>query len=322
VGDGIDILLRDPDASVVRETVPKHPYEPAAVTILTSLIERRRVTFLDIGALYGYFAIYAAKVNPACRIYAFEPNPRFNAVLRGNIELNGVDVNCPEIALAERPETLVMKEKSIANSAGGWWSGITQLAGAALRSPGRHDGGASRQGTAEDGVGGVTNRRWLMESIQHLGRTVRRRPDEFAVQAVDFDSWAEEHDIQPTVAKVDVHGAEGMVLGGMPRALSDHLEALLIEIHPSQMLLRYSHRDILAMLGDAGFSVFEVENFRTSIRPTITPLEGERQERLVDAKQWSAKELMLMRMILAVKDQSVLDTLSGVTRLARSSIAV
>jgi precorrin-6B methylase 2 len=72
---GVEFVLRDPDASTVRETVPGHPYEPAATAVLTSLLRRGNPTFVDVGALYGYFAVYAARLNPACRVHAFEPNP-------------------------------------------------------------------------------------------------------------------------------------------------------------------------------------------------------------------------------------------------------
>lgn len=45
-------------------------------------------TVLDVGAYTGYYALLAARVNPAARVLAFEPNPVVSARLGSNLALN------------------------------------------------------------------------------------------------------------------------------------------------------------------------------------------------------------------------------------------
>ena len=48
-------------------------------------------TFFDVGANIGLYSLYAAKINPKCGIYAFEPATPNYLRLCNNIVLNGVD---------------------------------------------------------------------------------------------------------------------------------------------------------------------------------------------------------------------------------------
>lgn len=299
VGGTTEILLRDPDASTIRETVPGSSYEPGTVSVLTALLRRRKATFVDVGALYGYFSIYAAKLNPACRVIAFEPNPAFSQVLRENVALNRVEVECQALALSQQPEMLLMREKTVAMPQKSFLPGAVQLARATLR-PRRGNRSSSPSTPSPEG-----NRlgygRWAKESLRHFARGLTAGSDDIAADAIDFDRWAAENEVRATVAKIDVHGAEGMVLAGMPVALRDDLEAVLVEVHTEGMLVQHDHREILSMLTDAGFALYEVEDFRRAAEPRLLPLVGERAEQFTDPARWTVKEMLLMRMIVAVK---------------------
>jgi FkbM family methyltransferase len=57
---------------------------------------------LDIGANTGLFSLVAKTVNPAARVYAFEPLERISERLRTNCNLNGYDITCVPMALSNR----------------------------------------------------------------------------------------------------------------------------------------------------------------------------------------------------------------------------
>lgn len=61
--------------------------EPETFSVFFGLIDTAHV-FVDVGANQGLFTLIAAARNPDLRVYAFEPNPNVNALLRDNIAVN------------------------------------------------------------------------------------------------------------------------------------------------------------------------------------------------------------------------------------------
>lgn len=53
-----------------------------------SLMGNGEKVFFDIGANIGLYSLYAAQINPSCRVFAFEPEAQTFAVLCRNIVLN------------------------------------------------------------------------------------------------------------------------------------------------------------------------------------------------------------------------------------------
>ncbi len=77
----------------------------------TSIFERlisRCNSFADVGANIGYYSILAAKINPAVRVYAFEPAPGPLHYLKANVAINKVEsaVRIVGMALSNKPGTL------------------------------------------------------------------------------------------------------------------------------------------------------------------------------------------------------------------------
>ena len=69
----------------------------------TSIFEHlilRCHSFADVGANAGYYSILAAKLNPAIKVYAFEPAPGPLYFLRKNVAINGLESNVETAALA------------------------------------------------------------------------------------------------------------------------------------------------------------------------------------------------------------------------------
>jgi len=63
--------------------------EPETIEWLRQNIKDNDV-FYDIGANIGLYSIYAAKLRPACQVYAFEPESQNFSKLCANILLNGL----------------------------------------------------------------------------------------------------------------------------------------------------------------------------------------------------------------------------------------
>lgn len=59
-------------------------------------------TILDIGANTGVFSILAKASNPNASVYAFEPQPNIFEVLKKNNAINGFDIHCIPLALADQ----------------------------------------------------------------------------------------------------------------------------------------------------------------------------------------------------------------------------
>jgi FkbM family methyltransferase len=89
--DGCTYRVHPRDFGVTLELHSTGEYESGTRQfLLTSL--KPGMTFIDIGAHVGLFAIPAAKlVGPSGRVFAFEPNPSNRELLEANIAANGVE---------------------------------------------------------------------------------------------------------------------------------------------------------------------------------------------------------------------------------------
>lgn len=87
-----------------------------------------------------------------------------------------------------------------------------------------------------------------------------------AMTTTTFDTLCADAGLRPNIAKMDVHGAEGKIIGGMPHVLSHSLEYLLLELHPNAYLRKYgpgiTRMRILDLLEEAGFRTYYVAGHR------------------------------------------------------------
>jgi FkbM family methyltransferase len=75
-------------------------WEKASVGIWVKLAKNANTIF-DIGANTGIFALIAKSVNPAAKVYAFEPINRVHKKLKENIDLNGYDIKSYPLAISD-----------------------------------------------------------------------------------------------------------------------------------------------------------------------------------------------------------------------------
>lgn len=300
----VAFTLRDPTRSTLRETLPGRRYEPGAVALVGRLVGDSGSVFLDIGALYGFYTCFVGTQSPACELHAFEPEPSYVAVLEENVRRNGLTARVHPVALSDADGTMLFEDKTLVREGAGM--SLAGRAGMVLRSLVNRDARTPSPVAAKVPAGEALTdfARWVRSSIRHKvldsvasGYTPRRHE----VTTVRYDDWAAENGIAATVAKIDVHGAEGLVLAGMEKQLASQLQDVIIEVHRRDMLVKYSHVWITTLLLDAGFTLYELPGFRDDPSGMLVSLTGERLDRFTRSERWTLRENMSMRMIYATK---------------------
>ena len=189
------------------------PFEPGLAAFLATWL-RPGDTFVDAGANHGYFSLLAARlVGPSGRVIAFEPHGGARERLQRHLELNDL-----RDRVAVHPFAL------------------SDQSGVATMHQSHHNALAS---LVPD-----------QSPVRHLvsfGNT-------FEVPTIRFDAWRAQHAAGPIrLMKIDVEGAELMVLRGMPDALRSGLEAVVLETAPDS--------DADRLLRDAGYTVRTLDTY-------------------------------------------------------------
>lgn len=107
--------------------------------------------------------------------------------------------------------------------------------------------------------------------------------------------------VQPDVIKIDVHGAEGRVIGGMTETLRRFEGVLIVEIHGNHLLVGYNHGEIFDMLSDQDLHIYECLNHRAqeALQPRL--LSSKHIEDFKDPASWSEEQNKLERLIVATR---------------------
>lgn len=94
-----------------------------------------------------------------------------------------------------------------------------------------------------------------------------------SVGLVRVDNLVTQHDISPSLVKIDVEGAEGRVLQGARGFLSEKKPLVLVEVHPRQMAEMDSMRpdDIVRFMIDLGYEAFCFADSRSDSCSPIEP---------------------------------------------------
>jgi FkbM family methyltransferase len=212
-------------ADVISRTAFAGAWEPTQ-TLLISKILQPGMTFVDIGAQWGYFTLVAAaRVGPYGSVLSLEPHSRLFSLLRENLQLNRLRQVTPlpvAAGAATSYQELVAYDEHSDNFGGSW-----------LR-PGPPSAAAMQEPTGER-----------------------------IVEVRTLDDLAREHEMDTIdLVKIDIEGAEGAAVQGM-RDLLSHLrvQRLLIEVHVEFLercggSLRTMYADLRAA-GYRGLSVRE-----------------------------------------------------------------
>lgn len=178
-------------------------------------------TILDIGAHVGYSALcFAELVGPKGHVFTFEPNPHNTKYIKETLAKN------PELAKRTRLLELALSS-----------------------SDGREDFIFSDK--VEEGMSSgsfIQSADTISEKSDYEARRGFKRTP---VETARLDSLLESKTIpvKPDIMKIDVEGAESLVLEGAANAIRRHAPLLLIEIHSISNM--YS---VMLFLGKEGYS--------------------------------------------------------------------
>lgn len=185
--------LRDP---LMREVCFTGRYEPQE-TLLMSRLLTQGMTFVDVGANWGYFTLYAAYlVGSHGRVISVEADPRAWRVLKANVDRNALSqVSLFASAASDVAGTLSMFRY-----------------------------GHETDDAANFGVTIATS------SVPHHG-------SRFDVEARPLDDVLDDADVERVdFLKMDIEGAEARALRGLERRLSRGLiDRILLELHPAYL---------------------------------------------------------------------------------------
>jgi len=211
-------------------------YEAVMTAILTRLLATMdRPVFADLGAFIGYYTAYVARLlAKRGEVMSVESNPSYVDVLRAIVALNGFEnVRIFSTALSDHEETLYAQGTTL------------------------HDGNRNR----DEGFRLMPEHRTIRPAgvPGYDGVPVE-------VRAETLDALCARERIAPSIAKMDVHGTEGKILGGMSDILRGPLQYLLLELHQNVYLRQYSpghtRISILDRLAQAGFRLYYVAGHR------------------------------------------------------------
>jgi len=200
-------------------------YEPDVYRAFTAALTPTSC-ILDVGASFGLYTLGACTHATAGRVFAFEPAPGAAGLLERHVRLNGA------IARVECVRMAVGDREGLCTLHVPPRSGMSSLAsGNALR---------------------------------------RREWDDTAVAAIEvpmttLDRFCSSRAVVPDVIKIDVEGAETMVLRGARETLRKHRPVLFCEVHPAQMQVAGSSlEEFQSVVAEAGYSVAQIGPTRGS----------------------------------------------------------
>jgi FkbM family methyltransferase len=177
-------------------------------------------TFFDVGANCGWLSLHAAKiVGPGGRVVAFEPSPVLVDLLAYHKRVN----RAPQIGIVP---------KAVSDS----------------------DNGAIEFFLIEDG--------FSTRNSLTIGGDVPFVPAEkkvaVRVPTVTLDSYCDATGMWPSLVKIDVEGAELMVLRGAARLL-ERGAVLIVGTHPHWLPAGQTTDDVFELLAGCGYSVIDSE---------------------------------------------------------------
>jgi FkbM family methyltransferase len=165
------------------------------MTLCARLIREGDVVF-DVGGNIGYMALYfASLVGARGKVFSFEPAPSNLPYIRANVGR----ATHKNVALVEQA---VGAENGIINF---WSEDLTGQNGSIIPSYSVVDATAKSHG-------------------------VRAQTREVTVEVVALDSFANRVGFAPSFVKIDVEGAESLVLRGMRDILADPRPRIMIEV--------------------------------------------------------------------------------------------
>ena len=198
-------------------TTETRDYEPHIFHWIVKHLPSGGILF-DVGAHYGGLSLRVCRhVGPAGRVVAFEPSPVLLEMLRYHKRRNRLrQMTVVGSAVTETDSELVPLHLL--------------------------NGGLSTRNS-------LTIGRPELPFLESAEKTVA------LVSTVRLDTYCEKHDVAPGVIKIDVEGAEGMVLRGAGAILRRYRPVLVVSMHPYWLPPSESTKEILDFTFRHGYHV-------------------------------------------------------------------
>jgi FkbM family methyltransferase len=214
---------------IAREVCFTGRYEPQETAVVQAFL-RPGMTFVDVGANWGYYTLLAAHlVGGRGRVVSLEPDPRLFPILERNVRHNG------------------LRQVTAFRAAAAGQRGLLTLAG------------FDEQG-ANWGLSRVIGQAFEPD----LPLMDRNEPGRcFAVPALRLDELFDHLRLTTIdLLKMDIEGGEGFALTGLAQSLREHrIKRLLVELHPAQLLEKgQSEDEVFAQLQQSGYRIWSVDH--------------------------------------------------------------
>jgi FkbM family methyltransferase len=93
---------------------------------------------------------------------------------------------------------------------------------------------------------------------------IEKNQEYISVKSVSLDNFFKKQKNKPDVIKIDVEGAEMLVLKGMKELLEKRDLILFLEIHGNKLdKFNTTSKEIISFIIDKGYKVYEIENHRS-----------------------------------------------------------
>ena len=175
--------------------------------------------FFDVGAHHGWDSLWTLPlVGKEGTVYSFEPSPANLSILEWHRTRNKFS-----------QWTIVAKAVSNADAESGFFL---------------VDAGDSPMNSLTSGVPGMP----LMD-----GRNIRKT----TIQTITLDTFCSETNLKPNLVKIDVEGAELMVLRGAAKLLGECCPTIILAVHPYWLPAEQSTRQIFELLAGYGYTMYD-----------------------------------------------------------------
>lgn len=223
--DGIKLFVDSRDISIVPHLLVDGYWERWVTGIWVNVVKTGNVV-LDIGSHVGYYSFLAARiVGPTGRVIAFEPNPRHHANFLRSIFVNGWE------------EVVRLVPAAVSNRSGF----------ACLRIPGELTGSASI----------------VSANFAKLPRHAIFGSRHIIVRKIGILRFLQRHRLEPDVIKLDVEGAEALILPellSLYRFVQKPVE-IIVEFTPNSWeKLRVNPERIFAEFVKTGFCIHAIRH--------------------------------------------------------------
>ncbi len=225
LGEGAEYWIKRKHAQ------PGDLHEPATLAAFLAAWRsgvRYGTRIFDVGALYGYFSLFALGLFDAPQVTAFEMHPGIIDALRLNVAPYARCVHAAVSDECAKDRTIWISGMNIYEEPEGGWQALDQVPGAMKPR-------------------GQNNR----------GRGFSR------VDFMSLDDWCA-NSPPPDLIKIDVEAYQAKAIRGGLRTFAEHKPMIVIELHDPEKMARFgvSNAETVQPLFDLGYDAFWCGNFR------------------------------------------------------------